>query len=135
MTTISPASAAAIATNTSSSASSASASLDANSFLKLLVAELQYQDPSKPMDTTQLVQQMSSMSQVEQSVQTNSKLSSIMDQLSIGQAGSLLGRTVTSADGAISGIVTAVRTTSSGMVATLADGSELTLGQGVEIKQ
>lgn len=114
---------------------SAMAALDTNAFLKLLVAELQYQDPTKPMDTTQLVQQLSSMSEVEQSAQTNAKLSSILDQLALGQATSLIGHTVTSADGTQSGIIKEIRTTETGMEATLVDGSTLSLEQGITISQ
>lgn len=117
----------------SSTSSSSSLALDPNQFLKLLVAELQFQDPTKPMDTSQLVQQMSSMSQVEQTVQTNVQLASILGQIQIGQAGSLLGRVATSADGSQSGTIQAIRITAQGTVASLSDGSELLLGQGVKL--
>ncbi|STD11759.1 flagellar basal body rod modification protein [Dermatophilus congolensis] len=39
--------------------------LNADDFMKLLVAQLQYQDPSKPADTAQMMQQTASMSMVE----------------------------------------------------------------------
>lgn len=116
---------------TNSGVTGTSLALDPNEFLKLLVAELQYQDPTKPMDTTELVQQMSSMSQVEQAVQTNARLTSILDQLQVGQAPALLGRTAYSADGSQSGVIQAVHLTSDGIVALLSDGSELLLTQGV----
>lgn len=116
-----------------SGTSKASIALDPNQFLSLLVAELKYQDPTKPMDTTQLVQQMSSLSQVEQAAQSNTKLASILDQLAVGQA-SLVGRTITSADGSSSGVVQSVRILSSGAQATLADGTTIDIGQGVTIR-
>ena len=85
-------------TETSSGPIRASGSLDPNTFLSLLVAELQYQDPTKPMDTAQLVQQLAVMSQVEQSTQTNAKLSA-MAAVKISEAGTQAilenGRTVT----------------------------------------
>jgi len=107
--------------------------LDANGFLKMLVAELQYQDPTKPMDSTQLVQQFSSMSEVEQATQSNVKLSSILDQLSIGQASGLIGRTVGSPDGSQSGTIEAIQITAGGAVAHLSDGTRLLLSQGVTV--
>lgn len=107
--------------------------LDSNAFLTLLVAELQYQDPTKPMDTTQLVQQLAAMSQVEQSAQTNTKLASILDQLALGQPTSLIGRDVKSADGEVSGIVSAVKITDSGTQAILADGTAITIEPGITI--
>lgn len=117
----------------SASLASSSLALDPNQFLKLLVAELQFQDPTKPMDTAQLVQQMSSMSQVEQTVQTNAQLASILGQIQIGQAASLLGRVATSADGSQSGTIQAVKVTGQGTLAALSDGSELLLAQGVTL--
>lgn len=115
--------------------SSPSLALDPNEFLQLFVAELKNQDPTKPMDTSQLVQQMSSMSQVEQAVQTNAKLASLLDQFTIGQAAGMVGLTVTSADGSVSGVVQSVRTSSSGLVAGLADGRSLTIEPGVTIER
>ena len=117
----------------SPAATAKSSTLDTAAFLKLLVAELQNQDPTKPMDSTQMVQQLSSFSQVEQATATNLKLGSILDALSIGQASGLLGRVVTSPDGAKSGTVDAVRISTDGPVARLSDGSEILLAQGVTV--
>ncbi|MBO3143392.1 flagellar hook capping FlgD N-terminal domain-containing protein [Dermatophilus congolensis] len=39
--------------------------LKADDFMKLLVAQFQYQDPSKPADTTQMMQQTASMGMIE----------------------------------------------------------------------
>jgi flagellar basal-body rod modification protein FlgD len=111
-----------------------SAGLDANAFLRLLVAELRNQDPTKPMDSTQMVQQLSSFSQVEQATATNVKLSAILDAVSMGQATGLIGRVVVSADGTKSGTVSAVRLSTDGAVAQLVDGSEILLAQGVTVR-
>lgn len=122
-------------TGTSSGPIRASGSLDPNTFLSLLVAELQYQDPTKPMDTAQLVQQLAVMSQVEQSTQTNAKLSAMLDQLAFGQSPSLIGRTITSPDGALSGIVAAVKISEAGTQAILENGRTITLERGVMISK
>lgn len=110
------------------------ARLDTNAFLRLLVAELQNQDPTKPMDSTQLVAQLSSFAQVEQATTTNVKLAAILDALSVGQAAGLIGRTIVSADGGGSGIVDAVRITAEGPVAHLSGGGEILIGQGVTVR-
>ena len=55
-------------TPTTSTAQSSPSDLDYNSFLKLLIAQLQNQDPSQPMDSTAFVAQLASFSQVEQSI-------------------------------------------------------------------
>lgn len=115
-------------------APNSSGTLDTNAFLRLLVAELQNQDPTKPMDSTQLVAQLASFAQVEQATATNVKLASVLDALAIGQATGLVGRTIDAADGATSGTVAAVRITAEGLVAQLAGGGEIVVGQGVTVR-
>lgn len=113
-----------------SGAAARSATLDYHQFLRLLVAELKNQDPTKPTDPTQFMSQLASFSAVEQQVQTNSTL----DALMAVQANTLIGKTVTSADGATSGAVVAVRTsTGGGAIALLRDGAAVSLGAGVTI--
>ncbi|GID25072.1 flagellar hook assembly protein FlgD [Paractinoplanes brasiliensis] len=63
---------------------------DRDTFLKLLVAQLKYQDPSKPADSTQFLAQTAQFTQVE-------KLEGIADMLKGQQlitASSLVGKTV-----------------------------------------
>ena len=78
---------------------------DQDTFLKLLVAQLKYQDPSKPADSTAFLSQTAQFTQVE-------KLGAIADMLSAQQligASALVGRQVTyqDADGAsFTGVVT-----------------------------
>jgi flagellar hook assembly protein FlgD len=54
---------------------------DYNTFLKLLIAQAKNQDPTNPTDPAQYVQQFAALSQVEQSVSTNSKLDQIIASL------------------------------------------------------
>ena len=110
-----------------------SKTLDCNSFLKLLIAQLQYQDPTEPMDPTEHVSQLASFSAVEQQVRANSKLDSLLTAFSLSQAEGVLGRTLTSPGGDISGKVTGVRIVEGGAVAMLDNGKEITLGAGVVI--
>ena len=60
-------------TQTPTSTSSAS-TLDYSAFLKLLTAQMKFQDPTKPMDSTQFVAQLASFSNVEQGIKMNTKL-------------------------------------------------------------
>jgi len=108
--------------------------VDYQSFLKLLIAEMKNQDPTKPMDSTQYVAQLATFSQVEQSVQTNSKLDQIMQSSALSQADALIGRSITSADGETTGTVASVKLASSGLIAVLQDGTEVPVGAGVSIK-
>ena len=109
------------------------ASLDYNAFLRLLIAQLQNQDPLNPMEGTEYTAQLAQFSSVEQSIQTNQKLDSLMTSFSLSQAESMIGRTLTSADGSVSGVVASVNILSSGSVAQLQDGTRVPLGPGITI--
>jgi flagellar basal-body rod modification protein FlgD len=108
-------------------------SINYNEFLTLLVAQLKNQDPSNPTDPTQFVSQLASFSAVEQQLSTNEKLDSLLTQSSISQAGSLIGKTVTSSDGKTSGQVASVLITSSGQEATLTSGQTVSISSGITI--
>ena len=107
--------------------------VDYQSFLKLLIAQMKNQDPTQPMDSTQYVAQLATFSQVEQSVQMNTKLDSILQSSALSQADALIGHPVTSADGKTSGTVSEVRLSSSGLIAVLKDGTEMAIGPGVTV--
>ncbi|MEX6504989.1 flagellar hook assembly protein FlgD [Jiella sp. M17.18] len=101
--------------------------LDYNAFLTLLVAQMKNQDPLNPTDSTQFVSQLASFSSVEQAVQTNTKLDSMMNVTALTQADQIIGRTATSADGSVSGKVAALRIADGGVQAVLTDGRTLSL--------
>jgi flagellar basal-body rod modification protein FlgD len=66
-------------------------------FLKLLVTQLQNQDPTAPMDSSQMTSQLAQIDTVSGISQLNSSLTSLSSQLSAteaGQSASLIGRTV-----------------------------------------
>ena len=126
----------ATSTTTSAATSSAAqaATVDYNSFLKLLVQQLQNQDPTNPTDPTQYLSQLASFSNVEQGIQTNSKLDTLLTTASLTQAETVIGKTVTSSDGSVSGKVVSVSLGSGGIArATLANGSNLSLDTSVTV--
>ena len=108
--------------------------VDYDSFLKLLIAQMKNQDPTQPMDSTQYVAQLATFSQVEQTVQSNSKLDQILQSSALSQADSVIGRSITSADGSVTGTVAEVRLASTGLIAILGDGTEVPVGPGVTVK-
>lgn len=107
--------------------------LDYNMFLKLLMAELKYQDPTSPNDPTQYVAQLATFSSVEQQVHTNTKLDNLLTSMSLSQASSIIGHTVFSKDQTVSGKVVAVNITSDGATAILQDGKTIPLGSGITV--
>lgn len=91
------------ATNTSGTGSTTPAkgiTADYNTFLNLLTAQIQNQDPLSPMDTTQWTQQLVQYSQVEQSLKTNDYLKTIAAHSgdTMSNAVSYIGKTVSTTD-------------------------------------
>lgn len=124
------------ASNNTSAATTASkkAALDYDTFLTLLVQQMKSQDPTDPMDATEQIAQLATFSQVEQTIQTNKNLESLLQSSTLNQAGSLIGRTLTSADGTITGVVQEVKVYSDGLMALLANGKQVVVGAGVTIR-
>ncbi len=122
------------ASATESNSDAKSATLNYESFLKLLVAQLKNQDPTEPMDPTQQMAQLATFSQVEQTIKTNTNLESLLQRTSLQEANSVIGRTITSEDGKISGVVKEVTLYTDGIVATLDSGEKLVVGPGVKVK-
>lgn len=60
---------------------------DFDTFLQLLTAQLENQDPLKPLESTEFVAQLAQFSAVEQQIQTNDQLTSILDALGGGANG------------------------------------------------
>lgn len=94
-----------------SSSSSAAFGLDFQSMLKIILTQLTYQDPLKPLDNFQFVSQLGQFAQLQQSQTLNDQITQLLTSQAGAQATSLLGRTadLTPQNGlATSGQVTAV---------------------------
>jgi flagellar basal-body rod modification protein FlgD len=85
--------------------------LGKDDFLKLLVSQLQHQDPMEPSNDTEFIGQMAQFSALEQESNTAESTGKMADQLSRAGALGLIGKTVTygDADGnTLTGTVTQV---------------------------
>ncbi|MEO1281594.1 MAG: flagellar hook assembly protein FlgD [Pseudomonadota bacterium] len=118
---------------TTSQDSTSATTLDYDTYLQLLVAQMENQDPLSPTESTEWVAQLATFSQVEQSIETNSQLSQVLSSLQFTQSEALIGRTITSSDGSVSGEVKSVRIATDGLIATLADGQEMPIVDGVTV--
>ena len=79
MTTVTGATAsAATAATTTNAAAKTGFAQNFDTFLTLLTAQLKNQDPMSPLDTNQFTQQLVSFSQVEQQINTNDNLQSLI---------------------------------------------------------
>ncbi|NOZ43392.1 MAG: T9SS type A sorting domain-containing protein [Alphaproteobacteria bacterium] len=72
--------AAALVTSSAAARSKTKLAKNFDQFLTLLTTQLKYQDPLKPMDSTQFTNQLVSFSQVEQSINTNKNLENLISQ-------------------------------------------------------
>ena len=109
MTTTTPATTAPVTTtaapaSTSSTSPDAMAQLSGNfsTFLTLLTTQLKNQDPTEPMDSNQFTKQLVEFSQVEQQINSNNSLKTLISQ-GTSQAGisatTYLGRNVSVTNG------------------------------------
>ena len=105
---------------------------DFDSFLQLLTTQLKNQDPLAPLDSTQFTTQLVQFSQVEQSINTNSRLDQLVKLQSgsqavsavsfVGRAVEAFGNTMSLADGAASYVYELPHDAASATV-TIKDGS------------
>ena len=82
---------------TDSTASSQRLAKDMDSFLTLLTTQLQNQDPTNPMDSKEMTNQLVQFSQVEQQIQQNKNLEQLLalqNQSATASAVSYIGRQV-----------------------------------------
>jgi flagellar basal-body rod modification protein FlgD len=75
--------------------------LSFESLLKIILTQLTYQDPLKPMDNFEFVSQLAQFSQIQQGQTTNDRLEALVSSQANLQAASLLGRQVDVPSGAI----------------------------------
>jgi len=88
----------AVATNTATTSVDRPDQMDKDTFLKLLVAQMRYQDPSNPTDPTQFMSQTAAFSQVEKLDQLVSQNASLVALQKTMNAGVIVGHNVTYTD-------------------------------------
>ncbi len=96
-----------IAPASTATQASSTANLTMQDFLKVLLTQLTYQDPLKPMDNQQFMAQIAQFTTLQQTQELNTNIQTLLSNQSALQSVGLLGRTVdvTSTMGPISGEV------------------------------
>lgn len=104
----------AVSAVSSATSSSSAFGLDFQSLLKIILTQLTYQDPLKPVDNFEFVSQLAQFSQLQQSQTLNDQITNLLAAQSATQATTLLGRTIdVGGDNAtVSGVVQSVSFTS-----------------------
>ena len=115
------------------STGSSSNTLGKDAFLKLLVAQLKYQDPTSPTDSAQFMAQTAQFTQVEKLEEIAAAVAQSVTAQAVFGANSLVGRTVSwlGTDGKteVSGVVTSASFTTQGPILNIGtDGTQIGMG-------
>jgi flagellar basal-body rod modification protein FlgD len=122
-TTITPTTNPTTAAAASTVAANGLSAISGNDFMNILVKQLQMQDPFKPMTNEEMVQQLSTIRELEMNTKMSSKIEQLTDQQRFGSAAALIGKkvhgTVKDANGnafEMDGLVTGISFTEKGEV-------------------
>ncbi len=122
--------------STGSSNSLQANNIDLQDFLNVLLTQLTYQDPLKPMDNQEFMAQMAQFTTLGQSQQLNDKMDALLSTQASLQSVGLIGKTVdiTTSSGSASGTVQSLSLAGATPTLTLkmSDGSTL---PGVSMSQ
>lgn len=107
--TVTGISAAAAATTTSTA--NTYADMDSNQFMQLLLTELKYQDPLEPMESNQIMQQITQLNSLQELQSINGGIENLAENDELVEAASLIDTIVSyvSADGLVeTGLVSGI---------------------------
>jgi len=112
--------------------------LKASDFIKMMITQLQNQDPLQPTSNQDLLNQMSQIGQLESSTDLQSSLKTMTVQQTLGSAGNLIGKMVTGQDDhgkPLKGLVNSVKVVDGAVSLELDNGSELSMSNVTGITQ
>jgi len=116
--------------SSSSTAKAGNLALTSQDFIKMMVTQLQNQDPLQPTSNSELLSQMSQIGQLQSATDLQSSLKTMVLQNQIGAAGNLIGKTVAGVDDStspVSGVVTSVTVANNTVSLNLDNGKTLGL--------
>ena len=108
------------------------ANLSSNEFMKVLLSELKNQDPMKPQDTGALMEQLSSLRNIESQTTLQNQLKNLVTQNQLAGAGNMIGKMVTGlseGNDQISGLVSSVRVKDNQVMLELDNGQQLAMSR------
>lgn len=89
---------------------SSKSTLTLQDFLRVLMTQLTYQDPLKPMDNQEFMAQIAQFTTLEQTQQLNTNIQTLLSNQAAQQSIGLIGHkvSITTSSGAVTGTVTAI---------------------------
>jgi flagellar basal-body rod modification protein FlgD len=110
-----------------------------DTFLKLLVAQMKYQDPANPASSSEFMAQTATFTQVEKLEEIAAQNAAMLVLQEASTAGAMVGRSATYTDtdgGSVTGKITAVRLASGDQEAVaVIGGKEIPVGRITELAQ
>lgn len=110
--------------------------LKTEDFIKMMITQLQNQDPTEPAKNEQLLAQMSQIGQLQSATTLQESLKGMVTQNQIGAAAGLIGKSVEGLDAnndPVDGLVTSVQVASDGVSLELDNGQRLALSRVTSI--
>ena len=110
--------------------------LKTEDFIKMMITQLQNQDPLEPAKNQELLAQMSQIGQLQSSTSLTDSLKGMVLQNQIGSASALIGKTVQGLDGQddpVTGLVNSVKVGADGVSLELDNGKSLLLSRVTQI--
>jgi flagellar basal-body rod modification protein FlgD len=110
--------------------------LKTEDFIKMMITQLQNQDPMEPAKNQELLAQMSQIGQLQSATTLQESLKGMVSQNQIGAAAGLIGKSVQGLDGnddPVTGTVSSVRVEADGVSLELDSGQKLPLSRVTSI--
>ncbi|MGB7158590.1 MAG: flagellar hook capping FlgD N-terminal domain-containing protein [Tepidisphaeraceae bacterium] len=104
--------------------------LKSEDFIKMMITQLQNQDPMEPAKNEELLAQMSQIGQLQSATMLQESLKGMVLQNQIGSAGNLIGKTIQGLDAkneTVKGIVNSVRVEKDQIFLELDNGKRLSM--------
>lgn len=123
---------------TASAPSNKFAELSSTEFLQIMFTELQNQDPLEPQDSGALLEQLSSIRNIESQLSLQETMATIVSQNQLSSASSFIGQEVTGLDLAnnnVTGLVSSVRVSGKDVLLELDTGNTVNMKQVTRIVQ
>lgn len=108
------------------------ADLSSSEFVKVLVKELTNQDPFDPQDSSKILEQLSSLRNIESQTQLQDRIEDLVLQNEVSQASGMIGKMVQGLDHSnnrIDGVVTSVRVQEGKSILELDTGKQLPMSR------
>lgn len=126
----------ALSTDSRTAQTDAYSGMKTDQFIKIMFTELSNQDPFKPNDSAALLEQISSIRQIQSDIDMGSKLESLVKENQLASASSLIGKLVSGVsetDDRVIGKVLSVSRTEDGPILNLDEGSRVRFDQVDEL--